>query len=118
MIKLNKLEVAAMWFFHKDYAAQRIGAVEYFKRLSSHDKRTITDMVKEITDADEPLASGGREVTKQRKVHYWYQLDYRDSKCTPCGLGGVGQITAGDLRRVTCQACRAIMRQKRKDAHK
>lgn len=59
MTKLTKLEVAAMWFFHADYAKQRIGAVEYFKRLSPSNKRLITDMVKAITEA-EP-ASGGAE---------------------------------------------------------
>ena len=51
MRSLTKVEVAAMWFFHDDYAERGIGAIEYYKQLPEHDKRLMRDMVKQIEEA-------------------------------------------------------------------
>ena len=48
---LNKYEVAAMWHFHEEYADLVIGAIAYWKGLSTREKSFIRDMVKEIESA-------------------------------------------------------------------
>ena len=48
MRELTKCEVAAMWFYHDDYARRGIGAVEYWKQLDESGKCLMREMVAAI----------------------------------------------------------------------
>ena len=51
MDKLHKVEVAAMWFYHDEYSAQKLGARDFYKRLPESKQKLMRDMVKEIEAA-------------------------------------------------------------------
>ena len=51
MRELYRDERAAMWLYHTEYAAQREGAIEFYKRLSEGQKRIVDEMVTEILKA-------------------------------------------------------------------
>lgn len=51
MRKLTREERAAMWLYHDEYAAQGLGAIEFYKRLGDSEKRCVRDMIKEILEA-------------------------------------------------------------------
>ena len=48
---LTAHEIAAMWMFGEEYAELGIGAIAYWKGLSTLDKNNIKRMVKEIAEA-------------------------------------------------------------------
>ena len=48
---LTKYEVAAMWFYHDEYADSKLSAVDFYKQLSDSQKRLMKDMVGEIMKA-------------------------------------------------------------------
>jgi len=57
--KLIRRECAAMWLYREEYAKSGLGAIEFYKRLSSYDKRTVDKMIDEIMKAPEQLAAHG-----------------------------------------------------------
>lgn len=65
MSDLRRVEVAAMWFYHDEYAKQRLGAKEFYRQLPPYRKGLMKDMVREIVEAQH----GDHEhITKCRKV--------------------------------------------------
>jgi len=54
MTDLNKYEVAAMWHYRTEYAQQAKGAVAFWRDLSASKKRTVIEMIEEITAAPWP----------------------------------------------------------------
>lgn len=53
MRTLTAEETAAMFHFHDRYAAQRGGAIEFWKSLDKQEQRFIRDMVDAILDAQQ-----------------------------------------------------------------
>jgi len=49
----SKVEVAAMYFYHAEYAYQALGAVRFYERLTLAQKKLMAQMVREIEEADD-----------------------------------------------------------------
>ena len=51
MKPLKQVERAAMWLYHDEYAAQRLGAIEFYKLLPPDKQQLVKQMIKEILEA-------------------------------------------------------------------
>ena len=51
MRQLTRVERAAMWFYHDEYAAQALGAINFYTSLPIDRKRLMERMVEEILTA-------------------------------------------------------------------
>lgn len=48
MREITQREHAAMWLYHTEYAESALSAVEFYKRLSDYQKRTVDRMIADI----------------------------------------------------------------------
>ena len=51
MRQLKRVEAAAIWFYHDEYAAQDYGAIDFYKQLPLEKKQLMEQMVDEIIEA-------------------------------------------------------------------
>ena len=51
MRQLKRVERAAMWFYHNEYALQKLSAIDFFKQLPVEQQRLMQQMVDEIVEA-------------------------------------------------------------------
>lgn len=56
---LTKREVAAMWLWSKEYAAQRAGAIEFYQALDAQRRKVVDEFLNRLAEA-EALSAGGR----------------------------------------------------------
>ena len=46
--ELTVYELAAMWLYHEEYAAQNLGAVNFYAHLGQYEKNTVARMVEDF----------------------------------------------------------------------
>ena len=51
MRELKRVERAAMWFYHDEYAAQNLSAIDFYAQLPFQKKALVQSMVDEILKA-------------------------------------------------------------------
>ena len=51
MRQLKRVERAAMWFYHNEYAAQSLSAIDFYKQLSVDRQELMQRMVNEILES-------------------------------------------------------------------
>jgi len=51
MSELTRVEIAAIWLYHEEYAAQKLSAKEFYAQLLPYKQRTIDTMIEEIVRA-------------------------------------------------------------------
>lgn len=47
-----------MWLYHAEYAASRLGAIEFYKRLGQYQKNTVGRMIRDIFETPKPRKKG------------------------------------------------------------
>jgi len=51
MRQLKRVEAAAMWFYHDEYAAQTLSAIDFYRQLPFDKQQLMEKMVDEIVEA-------------------------------------------------------------------
>lgn len=55
--EVSRRERAAMWLYHKEYAAQAVGAIAFYAGLGQYEKNRIDDMLDELVPATKAKAA-------------------------------------------------------------